>query len=181
MVLVQRGLDPLESLGNVRTRVFLHRHCTALFANHDVVFEEGAGVLRNRVNRPTGGALRRAVGRMRVAHGDDVGMFLVDIRMQDEPCTVHCVIAFNHGALVVHQDQVGHFHFGEMHAHRVGPVQFGPLRVADCQMAGEAVVKALQRKGAAGGDQAFLAVLAFCRDAVEFRQIGNIKPSCSGW
>ena len=60
-----------------------------------------------------------------------------------------------------------------MHGHRVGPVELGKLRIADRQVAGEAIVEAIEREGAAGGDEPSLAVLALLVDGGEYRHTGK--------
>jgi hypothetical protein len=180
VVLVQRRLHALERLGHVAARMVLDGHRAALLADHHVILEEGAGVLRDRVDGAARGAPGRAVGGVGVAHGDDVGMFLVHVGMQDEARAVHGMVALDHAARMVHEDQVRHPHLAEVNAHRVGPVELGPLGVAHGEMAREAIVEALLREGAAGGDQALLAVAPFLCGRGELGQFGKDQPLLFG-
>ena len=52
-----------------------------------------------------------------------------------------------------------------MDGHRVGPVQLWALGVTDRKVAGKAIVKALQSKGAAGANETLFQVLTLVRDA----------------
>lgn len=171
MVLVQCCLDALECLGDVRSGVVFHRHRARLVTDDDVVLEERAGVLGDRLDRAAGGAPCRAIDRVGVAHGDDVGVLLVHVGVQDEARPVDRVAALDHAARMIHQDQVGQLHLVEVHAHRVGPVQLRMLRVAHRQVAGKAIVEALLRKRPARAHQAFLAVAALVGHVVELGQL----------
>lgn len=80
VVLMQRGLHALEGFGYVASGVVLHRDGATLFTDDDMILEEGAGILRDRGDRAARGAPCGAIGGVRVAHGDDVGM-LHHVRM----------------------------------------------------------------------------------------------------
>ena len=79
---------------------------------------------------------------------------------QDEARPVHGVIPFDHLARMVHQDQVRKRNPVEVHRHRVGPVEFGMLRIPDRQMPGKAEVELQLGERATGRDQSLLAVEA---------------------
>ena len=171
VVLVDRGLDALEPVGDLHAGLLLHGHLAGLAPDDHVVLEEGGGILRDRLQRFGERGEGGAVHRVRVAHGHDVLVRLVHRGVQHEARAVDRIAALDDLARVVGQDQVGHLHLVEVDRHRVGPVQLRELGVADRQVAGEAVVEAFQREGAAGGDQALLAVLALCGEGGEHRLV----------
>jgi hypothetical protein len=84
VVLVQRRLYALEGLGHVGACVVFHGHCTGLVTDDHVVLEKGAGVLCDGFDRSAGGAPGGAIKCVGVAHGDDVGVLLVHVGMQNE-------------------------------------------------------------------------------------------------
>ena len=103
-----------------------------------------------------------AVGRVCVAHSDDVRVLFMHRRMQDEAGRVNGVSALDDPAAVVGEDQVGNLDLREMHRHGIGPIQapgFSESRTVRCP--GEAVVKALQGRRAARSHQPLLAMLPF--------------------
>ena len=61
----------------------------------------------------------------RVAHGNNVRMFFVDVCVQHESSAVHCIVTFDNTPLVINQNQVRHLHLCNVNAHRIGPVQLG--------------------------------------------------------
>ena len=93
----------------------------------------------------------------------------MDGGVEDEAGAVDGMAALDDAALVVGEDQVRHPNLREVDAHRVGPIELRPLRVADGEVAGEAVVKAVQGEGADRGDQVLLAVLALLGERGESR------------
>jgi hypothetical protein len=151
VVLVDGGFHAFEPVAHGHAGALFHRYLARLVLDDHMVFKEGGGVLRDRLQRAAQGGKRGAVDRVGVAHGDDVRVRLVDGGVQHKTCAVDGVAAFHHAAFVVGQDQVGHLDLREMHAHRIGPVQLGVLRVAHRQMASKTIVKVVQGKRAASG------------------------------
>lgn len=175
VVLVQRGFHTLEGLGNVRTRVVFHSDLSAQFTDDDVILEECAGVLCDRIDGTTCGEPRSNIGDVRMSHCDDVRVLFMNIGVQDETRAVHGIIAFDQFAFMIHKDQVRQLHLVEKHAHRVGPVQLRTLRVSHDQVPGKTIVETLLSEGKTGGDQPLLAVLAFGFDGLELGQFRKNK------
>ena len=145
-----------------------------------MVLEKHRRVLGDGFKLFAQGGKRRAVDGVRMAHRQNVGMRLMDGRMQHKAGPVDRMRALDHLAVVVHQNQVGHPDLRKMHRHRVGPVQLRALRIAHCQVAGEAIVKALQGKGPAGGNQALLAMLPLLGRGGKHRHFGELQAHLLG-
>jgi hypothetical protein len=106
-----------------------------------------------------------------MAHGDDVRVSLMNRRVKHEARAVYCILSFDHVACMVRQDQVRHLDLREVDAHGVRPVEFRPFGIADRQVTGEAVIKAVHGKRADRCDQMLLAVFAFGRKILERRNL----------
>src|SRR6185437_2779214 len=62
-----------------------------------------------------------------------------------------------------------------MYGHGIGPVEIRELRIANCKMPREAVVKAVHGEGTAGSHKTFLAVNSFLRCCGEHRHAGELE------
>ena len=154
------ALTPLEGGGDTGARTAFDRDLARLLADHRMVLEEHARILGDWRKRP---ALRRIGGtveRVGMAHRKDVRMLGMDRRVHNEARLVDRITALDDPAVMVHQNEVGQLDLGEMHCHRVGPVELGIFRIADRQMAGKTVIQPPAREGPAAADQMALAVLA---------------------
>jgi hypothetical protein len=176
VVLVDRGLDAAKRVGHLVARLDLHRDLPGLVADDDVIFVEGRGILADGFQRAAQRRERRAVDGVRMAHGDDVRMRLVDRRVQHEAGAVHGMAPFHHAPFVVGQYQVRYLDLRKVDGHGVGPVHAGVFRIAHRQVSGEPVVEALQRECAAGRRQAFLQMPPMLRVGREHRQFGIDQP-----
>jgi hypothetical protein len=104
-----------------------------------------------------------------MTHRDDVGMGFMDGGVQHEAGAIDRVSAFHNGSFVIDQNQVGHANLGEMYAHRVGPIEVRPFRIADSEMPCEAVVEAMHSEGTARGDEVPFAIVPLFCEASKFR------------
>ena len=85
MILMQGRFYPLERFGDIAACMIFNGNGTCLIPDDHVIFVKGAGILGYRFNRSARGAPRRAVSCVCVTHGDNVGMFFVNIRVQTNP------------------------------------------------------------------------------------------------
>jgi hypothetical protein len=84
--------------------------------------------------------------------------------MDRERCNVDWMLAFNHLADRVHQNQVGDPDTPEMHAEGIDPKVIQPFRIARRNVSCRALVETEFSKKAEGRGQAFFAMPAFLFD-----------------
>ena len=142
-------------------------------ADNRVVAIEARSVLADHVERLAGCAPCRSVNGVRVAHGNDVRISLMNRRVKHEARAVDCILSFDDVAGMVRQDQVRHLHLREVDAHRIRPVELGTLGIADRKVPGEAVVEAVHGERADRCDQMLLTVFAFGLEILEGRNLGE--------
>ena len=140
-------------------------HGARVVVEDGVVAVEGAGVLRQRIERAAQRRPRLAVRRVAVGGRHDVGAGGVDLRVDHERRRVQRPVALDDLALVVHEEQVLDPDVLEVHAERVDPEVVGQLGVAGGDVAGRALVEAEGPEDAEGGGEALLAVPALVLDA----------------
>ena len=87
-------------------RRILYGDLTRFSADHDMVFIKGRCILTDRIELFTERGEGRTVDRMGVAHGDDIGVHFVHCTMQHKTRLIDRVVAFNHCALMICQNQV---------------------------------------------------------------------------
>ena len=132
-----------------------------------VVLVERARVLRDGVEQAPERRPGLAVDRVGVGGGDDVGPGGVHLGVDGEGGRVDRVVALDHLALVVHEDEVGHPDVAEVHAERVDPEVVGELGVPGGDVAGHALVEPEAGEEPERGRQALLAVQALVLDRCE--------------
>ena len=180
MVLVDDGAIGLEGFDHALALILEDCHRAALVIDHRVIFEKAGGILRNRIQRPAQRRESRSVDRMRMAHGDDIRVRLVNRGMQHKAGLVQGVVAFHHLAFVIGQNEVRELYAGKVDRHGIGPVKAGELRVPDRNMTRKAIVETVQRECPASGDQAFLAMLPLFQMTGEFGNPRKVQPGLSG-
>ncbi len=139
-----------------------------------VVLVEHAGVLGQRRQRAAQRRPGLAVGRVRVGGGHQVGMGLVDRRVDREGGLVERALADHGFAAGVHEQQVRDLDAREMHAERIDPEMVGQLGIARGDVPGQAQRETVPREQAERAGQALLAMAALGRDARARRR--RIEP-----
>src|SRR5215467_1581424 len=112
---------------------------------------------------------------MGMCRRDHIGTRVMDARMNRERCNVDWMLAFNHLADRVHQNQVRDSDTPKMHAKGIDPEVIRPFRIACRNVSCRALVEAEFGKKAEGRGQAFFAMPAFLFDGCEPRNRGNLK------
>ena len=136
----------------------------------DVVLEEDAGVLRDRVELSTERGEGLAVDRVGVGRGDDVGPRGVDGRVDDERRAIDRALALDDLAVVVDENQVRDADVAEVHPEGVDPEVVEQFGVARRDVPGDAFGEAELAEDAQRAGESLLAVLAFGLDRVEGRR-----------
>ena len=138
-----------------------------------VVLEERARVLRQRIKQHAQAGERLAVQRVRVRRRDHVRPGQVHLGVDAERGPVDRLVAFDHGALVVDQDQVGDLDLAEVHPERVDPEPVGVLGVARGDVPGDALGEAEPAEDAERRRKLLLAVQALLLEGVASRIAGR--------
>ena len=146
-------------------------HHAGVVVEERVVFVEGAGVLRERIEEATERRPRLAVDRVRVRGGDHIRTGRVHGRVDGERGGVHHGFALDDLALVVDADEVGRADVAEAHAEGVHPEVVQVLGVTGGDVAGDALFEAELAEEPEPGREALLAVQALFFDALELRQV----------
>ena len=107
-----------------------------------------------------------------MAHGDDIGMRLVDPGMKHKTGTIDGVLAFHYFAFMIREDEVGHLDLRKVNGHRIGPVQAGMLRVTNGEVSGKSIIKTLQRKSATSCNQPLFQMPTLISEVIELRNSG---------
>lgn len=125
-----------------------------------VIFVEGAGILRERIEAAAERGPRLAVKRMRVRGCDHVGAGGVNARVNGKRGKIHFRVAFDHSTGVIHEDQIGDANLAEMQTEGIDPKTIEALGIARGDVAGDAFVKTIFSEEAKGGGEAFFAMAA---------------------
>src|SRR5690606_7313388 len=116
-----------------------------------------------------------AVRGVRVARSHDVGVGLVNGRMEHESGAVHGPAPFQHGAGAIHQLDVAGAHAAKVHGERVGPEQVGMFRVAYGYVARKSVLVAELGEHTADGGQPLAPVPAFGLHRIKLGVLGEVQ------
>ena len=101
VVAQDRGLVVAEGVGDALALLGIVDHDAGVVVEQDVVLEEDARVLGERIERAAEGRERLAVHGVGVGGGDDVGSGGVDLRVDGERRLVDRPVALDDLALVV--------------------------------------------------------------------------------
>ncbi len=148
-----------ERVGDALALLDIEDRAGVVVEDH-VVSVEGAGVLGQRVERPTQRRPRLAVHRVCVRGRHDVGTGGVNLRVDDECGQIEGPVALDHVALVVDEQEVLDADLPEAHAERIDPEVVGVLGVPCRDVAGRALGEAEPPEETEGGGQALLAMPA---------------------
>jgi hypothetical protein len=143
-----------------------------------VVFEEGAGVLGDRVEWAAKGCPGLAMQRVRMSGSNDIGTRMVNARVNRESRDVDRIIALDNFALGIHQDQVGSADMPKVDSEGIDPEMIGPLGISSGDVSGDTFVVTKFSEQAKGGGEALLSVAAFLFWSRKFRWGGKLEDGC---
>jgi len=106
---VNGGFDVPKRRRDRMARSRFDRHGASFLLDQDMIFKETGGILTDRVERPAQCSKRRAVNCMSMTHGHDLRMRFMHGCVKYKTCPIDSMFSLYDVALVVHQDQIGHF------------------------------------------------------------------------
>ena len=108
VVLVNGSFDASERVRNLVSGFDFHSDLSGLIAYDNVILKKYSRILTDRFQFLAQGGKSSSVHRVGMAHGDDIGVRLVDRCMQHKAGAIDGVPPFHHLAFVIREDEVGY-------------------------------------------------------------------------